>query len=114
MEKQQTALLSYIEANLPIIYINTVDFHAFDSMLEEINTEIGAEIYEFNEGFGCVNFKTKQPLSGAKYTADVFLDMLFMNSGKQFMVLKDFHTQLRDSNTVSLLKSIALRIMHGD
>lgn len=114
MEKQQTALLSYIEANLPIIYINTVDFHAFDSMLEEINTEIGAEIYEFNEGFGCVNFKTKQPLSGKKYTADVFLDMLFMNSGKQFIVLKDFHTQLRDSNTVSLLKSIALRIMHDD
>lgn len=114
MEKQQTALLSYIEANLPIIYINTVDFHAFDSMLEEINTEIGAEIYEFNEGFGCVNFKTKQPLSGTKYTADVFLDMLFMNSGKQFIVLKDFHTQLRDSNTVSLLKSIALRIMHDD
>lgn len=113
-QKQNTTLLSYIEANIPIIYINTFDFHAFDTMLSHINKDAGAEIYEFNQGLGCVDPTTKQPQSGSKYTAEEFLRFMFDNTSKQFIVLKDFHTQLQDSAIVSLIQSIALRTIYDE
>ncbi len=52
-------LSSYIEALRPIIYIPTFDFYAFDEIISEVSNS--SKIYEYNEGLGYVNFKTKNP-----------------------------------------------------
>jgi len=111
-KKNNLTLSSYIDANIPILYINTCDFHAFDMMLENINKDICAKIYEFNEGTGYVNIKTKLPMSG-QWTAENFLSLLLENTDEQnFIVLKDFHHQLENPKIIALLKSIALRVMN--
>ncbi len=104
-------LSSYVEALRPIIYIPTFDFEAFDDILVQISD--GIEIYEFNDGLGYVNFKTKQ--SETAYSLEEFLT-LFLSGDKQtaFLVLKDIHHHLNNPKVQSLLKSIALKNIYDD
>ena len=51
-------LTSYIEALRPILYIPTFDFYSFDNIISKISEN--EDIYEYNEGLGYVNFKTKK------------------------------------------------------
>ncbi len=104
-------LSSYIEALRPIIYIPTFDFNAFDTLLSEIQGN--AKIYEFNEGSGYVNFKTKQ--SETAYSIEEFLSLFVTgNSQTSFLVLKDIHHHLNSPKVLSLLKSIALKNIYDD
>ncbi len=84
-------LASYVEALRPIIYVPSFDFEAFDRLL--LSIQDGAKIYEFNEGLGYVDFKTKQ--SETTYSIEEFLS-LFVSNGSEpvFIVLKDMHHQL--------------------
>lgn len=104
-------LSSYIEALRPIIYIPTFDFNAFDSLLSKIQGD--AKIYEFNEGLGYVNFKTKQ--SETAYSIEEFLSLFVTgNNQTSFLVLKDIHHHLNSPKVLSLLKSIALKNIYDD
>ena len=104
-------LTSYIEALRPILYIQTFDFYSFDNIVLEISDNV--DIYEYNEGLGYVNFKTKKQESD--YTLEQFLKLFQEQQKKQvFLLLKDIHKQLEDTKIISLLKSIALRTMYED
>lgn len=104
-------LTSYIEALRPILYIQTFDFYSFDNIISEISNNV--DVYEYNEGLGYVNFKTKKQESD--YSLEQFLK-LFQNQQKKqvYLLLKDIHKQLEDTKVISLLKSIALRTMYED
>lgn len=109
--KNINKLSSYVEALRPIIYIPTFDFNAFDDILSQI-TE-GIKIYEFNDGLGYVNFKTKQ--SETPYSLEEFLT-LFASNDKQtaFLLLKDIHHHFNNPKVLSLLKTIALKNIYDD
>ena len=104
-------LASYIEALRPIIYIPTFDFHAFDELISEVSSN--TKIYEFNDGLGYVNFKSKQQETA--YTLEEFLS-LFVSAGNQscFLVLKDIHYHFDNPKVISLLKTIALKNIYDD
>jgi len=104
-------LTSYIEALRPILYIPTFDFYSFDNIISKISEN--EDIYEYNEGLGYVNFKTKKQESD--YWLEQFLK-LFQNQQKKqvYLLLKDIHKQLEDTKIISLLKTIALRTMYED
>ena len=104
-------LASYIEALRPIIYIPTFDFNAFDKLISQINQN--SKIYEFNDGLGYVNFKTK--LRETTYPIEQFLS-LFTASKKEsaFLVLKDIHHYLSNPKVISLLKTIALKNIYDE
>ncbi|MBX2976245.1 MAG: AAA family ATPase [Ignavibacteriaceae bacterium] len=107
----KSKLASYIEALRPIIYIPTFDFNAFDKMIGEINET--TKIYEFNDGLGYVNSKTKLPETN--YSLEQFLS-LFTSSDKQsaFVVLKDIHHHLNNPKVISLLKTISLKNIYDE
>jgi len=104
-------LSSYVEALRPIIYAPTFDFNAFDALLSKISDE--TKVYEYNDGLGYVNFKSKQPETA--YSIEEFLS-LFVTADKQskFIVLKDIHHHLDNPKVVSLLKSIALKNIYEE
>ena len=103
-------LVSYIEALRPIIYVPTFDFHAFDELIGEISQN--TKIYEFNDGLGYVNFKTKLPETA--YTLEDFLSLFVTNQMSAFLLLKDVHNHLNDPKIISLLKTIALKNIYDD
>jgi len=104
-------LSSYVEALRPIVYIPTFDFNAFDTLLSTIQGE--AKIYEFNDGLGYVNFKSKQPETD--YSLEEFLSFFITSQSQStFIVLKDIHHHLNTPKVMSLLKSIALRNIYND
>ena len=84
-------LSSYIEALRPILYIPTFDFYSFDRIISNISSE--AKIYEYNEGLGSVNFKTKN--QETYYTLEQFL-ILFQSEQLKpvYLILKDIHNLL--------------------
>lgn len=104
-------LTSYIEALRPILYIPTFDFYSFDKILSDISEN--EDIYEYNEGLGYVNFKTKKQESD--YSLEQFLK-LFQTQQKKpvYLVLKDIHKQLEDTKIISLLKTMAFRTMYEE
>ena len=104
-------LTSYIEALRPILYIQTFDFYSFDNIISEISDNV--DVYEYNEGLGYVNFRTKKQESD--YSLEQFLK-LFQNQQKKqvYLLLKDIHKQLEDTKVISLLKSMALKTMYEE
>lgn len=104
-------LTSYIEALRPILYIPTFDFYSFDNIISKISEN--EDIYEYNEGLGYVNFKTKKQESD--YSLEQFLK-LFQTQQKKpvYLVLKDIHKQLEDTKIISLLKIMAFRTMYEE
>jgi len=104
-------LSSYVEALRPIIYVSTFDFNAFDCILTRIQGN--TKIYEFNEGLGYVNFKTKQ--SETSYSIEEFLSLFVtLKNQASFLVLKDIHHHLNNPKVLSLLKTIALKNIYED
>ncbi len=109
-------LISYVEAERPIIYINTFDFNNFDKILIDVTKNEKAQMYEFNEGLGCVDFNTKNRIDGMLTNAEEFLQFVLELSSKNqnYIILKDFHENLQDKKIISLLKSIALKSMYNE
>jgi len=111
-------ILSYIHALRPILYIPSHDFHAVDNELREI---IGrAEVKEFCEGLGAVDFKTKS--RQAECTLSEFLNQ-YKDEGydkETFLLLKDVHGHLLndapghqlDLKVMALLKYISERTIY--
>ena len=106
---QLNKLASYIDALRPIIYVPTFDFHAFDAIIEQLSNESkDNSVYEYNEGLGVVDFKTKKRSLGL--TLDRFLRSYALPpKGTNYLVLKDVHSSISNPVIISLLKSIALR-----
>ena len=108
------SFISYIEANRPIIYVDTFDFNAFDMTIESIKDSFGAKICEYIDGLGIVDFKHKS----VKLEIDAynFLKQQLEPPFKEhkFIILRDFSEYLKDSKIVALLKTIALKAIKND
>ena len=106
MQKKSIDLLSaYVDALRPIIYINHFDFNVTDSALESISQ--GANIIEYNNALGAVDFKTKAPLG--ECNLESFLKAVKDDGFEKntFIVLKDIAHELERPEIIALLKRIA-------
>lgn len=106
MQKKSIDLLSaYVDALRPIIYINHFDFNVTDSALESISQ--GANIIEYNNALGAINFKTKAPLG--ECNLESFLKAVKDDGFEKntFIVLKDIAHELERPEIIALLKRIA-------
>ena len=108
----QDLLASYIDALYPIIYINHFDFKVIDNMILDIAD--GRKIIEYNNGLGIVDFKTKSTMK----ECDLFTFLKYVKDDgydyPMFIVLKDIHGQLEQSEIVSLLKYISERNLYNE
>ena len=114
-------LASYVEALYPIIYINHFDFKVIDDIIASIAGD--RKIFEYNNGLGSVDFKTKSAMSAmqecglTKFLNDVKDYGYDQDDGydhSMLIVLKDVHNQLDDPAVISLLKYIAERNLYND
>ena len=104
-------LISYVEALRPIIYIHHFDFTTVDELIAEAGK--GLEIYEYNLAGKYVDFQTK--CSKEDYELKRFLSLFDENEPQSaFIVLKDIHELLNQSDIIAHLKSIALRTIYSD
>ena len=104
-------LSSYIDALRPIIYIPTFDFYSFDEVITDISNNV--KIYEFNEGLGYVDFKTKN--QNSEYSLEIFLKLFVEEVGDDiFLILKDVHNLIEEPKIISLLKTISFKTMNDD
>ena len=109
--KPSDQLNSYVEALRPIINICHFDFDTIDKLIADIGNN--TKIYEYNHANGYVNFKTKCPEQ--PYTLKEFLSLFDENDEKHcFLVLKDIHDDLVQSDIIAQLKSIALKTIYTE
>ena len=108
----ENLLHSYIDALHPIIYINHFDFQVVDDMLTRIGKNV--KILEFNNALGLIDFKTKSPLLSCNLETYLHQTMDEGYDQQTYLVLKDVHTYLNDSNIIALLKRIAEDNMYRD
>lgn len=121
-ETAREILRSYIEAYYPIIYINHFDFKVIDDIIASIAGD--RKIFEYNNGLGSVDFKTKSamfecdstPFLKHEYDLIKFLKQVedYGYKHNMLIVLKDVHNQLDDPAVISLLKYIAERNLYND
>jgi len=105
-------LFSYIDALRPIIYINDFDFHSIDKLINSVGQNI--KIYEYNQAGGMVNFLNKKS-EDTRTTLSEFLTIFDSDNHKTtYLVLKDIHTYLTDSEILAKLKSIAMKTLYSD
>lgn len=104
-EKFEDNLASYIDALHPIIYINHFDFQVIDEAIS--NVSHGANIIEFNNALGAVNFYKKSPVKECDLEGFLKLSMDDGYDAETYIVLKDIHDQLSNPKVIALLKRIA-------
>ncbi|NLG32998.1 MAG: AAA family ATPase [Syntrophomonadaceae bacterium] len=111
-KKSQDILASYIDALRPIIYINHFDFKVIDEALRRVGQ--GANIVEYNNALGAIDFDTKSPLLECDLNHFLKLSMDDGFEYDTFIVLKDVHDQLNDPKIIALLKRIAEDNLYND
>jgi SpoVK/Ycf46/Vps4 family AAA+-type ATPase len=111
MNNTKNKLISYIDALRPIIYINHFDFNAVDNLIGQVVDE--DKIYEYNDAFGAVDFKWKNP-KDYNFKKDLieFLTDFYDKEEENYLILKDIHFHLENSQVIALLKAIALKRSH--
>lgn len=103
---------AYVDALRPIIYIPHDDFASAERVIESVAID-DFDIVEFNHGYGYVDFRTKLPKKECslseflRYADDV-------SNNPRFLVLKDVHRELDDSEVQALLKSIAMKNLYTE
>lgn len=105
-------LISYIDALYPIIYINHFDFKIVDDIIKSISDR--RNIIEFTQGLGIIDFTSKFVLKECN-----LLDFLKSVKDKGFknnlfIILKDIHNQLNNSEIISLIKYIAYKNLYDE
>lgn len=105
-------LVRYIDAGLPIIYINTFEEDKVDSLIPEISS--GKEVYEWNETNGYIDFETKTPLQ-EDCSLESMLDQLKTPDllDRKILIFKDITSYLDEPRIVSKVKGLARMINQG-
>lgn len=106
-----TLLPAYLESLRPILYIEDSDFSFVEQQINEVAD--GADIFEFNNGYGALDFKTKRVLQKGEPSLSSFLS-IHKDSGfdkRVFLILKDIHKSLEDPKIIAQLRYIADRAM---
>ncbi|MGG3907192.1 AAA family ATPase [Geobacillus stearothermophilus] len=113
LEQVKEKVLHYIDAQFPILYLNTFEEAKADEIIKK--SAYGREILEWNASRGFVDFRTKLPLLEGMDRLEVTLSFLNNNDelrGK-ILVIKDVHHFIDNPYVISRLKDISLRIHNG-
>lgn len=114
-------LREYIDAQVPIIYIDSFDDNKIDELVLQVTG--GRRVWEWNEMDGCVDRKKMQ--NGKYVSIHSSLDSEkslyeWVRYGvreeefqKKILIIKDVHTYLEDPKFIALLKNACLRIEAG-
>lgn len=103
---------AYVDALRPIIYIPHNDFTSVEKVINHVARN-NFNIVEFNHGYGYVDFRTKLPKT--KCSLSEFLRYADdLSNEPSFIVLKDVHKELDDSEVQALLKSIATKNLYKE
>lgn len=103
---------AYVDALRPIIYIPHNDFTSVEKVISHVARN-NFNIVEFNHGYGYVDFRTKLPKT--KCSLSDFLRYADdLSNEPSFIVLKDVHKDLDDSEVQALLKSIATKNLYKE
>ncbi|AUS35866.1 ATPase (plasmid) [Microcystis aeruginosa NIES-2481] len=113
MNNTKNKLISYIDALRPIIYINHFDFSAVDDLIGQVVDQ--DKIYEYNDAFGAVDFKWKNP-KDYSYKQDLlqFLTDFYDIEEENYLILKDVHFHLENPQVIATIKAIALKRSHPE
>ena len=113
METMREKFTNYIDAGVPVIYINSYEESKTDELIRSCLHSRRA--FEWNEAFGILDFKTRERQSSEYLPLTDYLQEI-INSGledelsQKLLVLKDVKPYLEDARTVALLKHICIRI----
>lgn len=105
---------NYIDAGVPILYINSYEENKTDALIKEVLG--GQKAFEWSAALGVSDFKT-----GERQNSVPLQDYLqsIIDSGfedelnRRILVLKDIHPYLEDAAVIALLKHISLKIIQG-
>lgn len=116
VEKFETKLREYIDAQMPIIYIDSFDDNKIDEMILKVTGS--RKIWEWNELEGCVNRKKTEQgkpvsihetISGQKSLYDLIRDGACHGElDRKILIVKDVHPYLEEPKLVALLKKCLL------
>lgn len=117
----ETRLREYIDAQMPIIYIDSFDDNKVDDMILEVTGK--RAVWEWNEMDGCIN---RKKIENGRVTsifesvnADQTLSELLKYGVKEeeldrkILIVKDVYSYLEDPKLVALLKNACLKIEEG-
>ena len=112
MKNIKNTIISYVESGYPILYINNFDFKAVDEIIASISSN--ASIFEYNNAYGDIDFKTKSP--NRKVDLQAFLDIVEGEGydNEIFIILKDIHSEIQKPEIVARLKSIAYKNIYTE
>ncbi len=119
--KFDVKLREYIDAQVPIIYIDSFDDNKIEEMVLQVTGS--RRVWEWNEMDGCIN---RKKVENGKWTGiheviapeRTLYDLLregvrHEELNRKILIVKDIHTYLEDGKLVSLLKNACLRIEEG-
>lgn len=107
-------LMQYRDAGYPIIFIESYEEDKADKIIGEIAASARVQVIEWNGAAGACDFKTKKSKGSHKLMLDEFLDTVSKDElNRKIILIKDMNDRLADSETVALLKQLAIRIASG-
>ena len=108
----KSKLARYIDADFPIIYINTFEEDKVDNIISELS--LGKEVYEWNETNGYIDFENKTAIM-EDCTLSCMLDQLKTADllDRKIIVLKDVTSYLEEPKIVSKIKGLSRMINQG-
>ncbi len=119
--KFDVKLREYIDAQMPIIYIDSFDDNKIEEMVLQVTGS--RQVWEWNEMDGCINRKkvengkwteVHEVIAPERTLYDLLKDgVRHEELNRKILIVKDIHTYLEDAKLVSLLKNACLRIEEG-
>lgn len=119
--KFEVRLREYIDAQVPIVYIDSFDDNKIDELILQVTGT--RKVWEWNEMDGCINRKkTKGGKAESIYETVKAEQTLYellkygVHEGeldRKILIVKDVHTYLEDPKLVALLKNACLKIEAG-
>lgn len=114
LEQVKEKILHYVDAQYPILYLNTFEETKADEVIKK--SAYGREILEWNASKGYIDFQTKIPRLEGMEQLEVTLSFLNSNDEElqgKILVIKDIHHFIDNPYVISMLKDISLRINNG-
>ena len=110
-------LSRYLDAGFPILYINTFEEANAEEIIKQVADRRTLAIWSKAKGYGEYSTKTNEwivPASKEMYeNLNCVLDSKVSNikdMNRSIFVIKDAHIELEDSDTVTAIKEIAVKI----
>ncbi|MCI9005774.1 MAG: AAA family ATPase [Lachnospiraceae bacterium] len=120
-EKFEVRLREYIDAQMPIIYIDSFDDNKIEEMV--LQATGSQKVWEWNEMDGCVNRKKvkdgkavdiREEVSAQMTLPDLLMDGVRHGElDRKILIVKDAHTYLEQPRVVALLKNACLKVEEG-